>query len=164
MKSGLSFSEDKNILLNSYVVIFNNPVYVDKNNKFRLIARLPGYAISKDGIIIDIRKGLIINRPTENKVDNFTYERISLYDQATSSTRSYLIHRLVATTWLENEDYFRYPVVNHKDRNRANYHVDNLEWISYSANARHTLTSVVNTLNDISYNSKFTIKNIETKV
>ena len=162
MKSGLSFSEDKNILLNSYVVIFNNPVYVDKNNKFRLIARLPGYAISKDGTIIDIRKGIIINRPTENKVDNFTYERISLYDQATSSTRSYLIHRLVATTWLENEDYFRYPVVNNKDRNRANYHVDNLEWISYSANARHTLTSVVNTLNDISYNSKFTIKNIET--
>ena len=52
MKSGLSFSEDKNILLNSYVVIFNNPVYIDKNKEFRLIARYPNYAISKDGTII----------------------------------------------------------------------------------------------------------------
>lgn len=162
MKSGLKMPEHAFIALNSHVVTFTNPVYVDSDKKYRLIARFPGYAISKDGTIIDIRKGTIINRPQENKVDIFTYERISLYDQATSTTRSYLIHRLVAITWLENEDYFRYPIVNHKDKNRANYHVDNLEWVSYSSNARHALSTVINPLNDIGYTSKFTIKNIET--
>lgn len=45
------------------------------------------------------------------------------------------IHRLVATRFLvcPNETY----VVNHKDGNKINNHVENLEWISQSENVKH---------------------------
>lgn len=44
-------------------------------------------------------------------------------------------HRLVAEYFLDNPDDL--PQVNHKDCNKANNHVDNLEWTSRGANIRH---------------------------
>lgn len=42
------------------------------------------------------------------------------------------IHRLVALAFLDNS--IGYPVVNHKDENKVNNCVDNLEWCSVSYN------------------------------
>jgi hypothetical protein len=52
----------------------------------------------------------------------------------TKSKRDY-IHRLVAKHFLDNPDNL--PQVNHKDCNKSNNHVDNLEWISGSDNIKH---------------------------
>ena len=160
--NGLKFSNINTSILNLYIVTFKNPVYVDKDKKFRLIARYPDYAISKDGTIIEVRTNKIINLGIIGPDNRFEYSSVGLYNNAIGKTSNVPIHRLVAITWIENDDYFRYPIVNHKDRNRANYHVDNLEWVSQSANTRHALVPELKPLNDISYNSKFTIKNIET--
>ena len=161
-KSGFALSSTNNNIYNSYVVNFKNPVYIDKNKEFRLIARYPNYAISKDGTIIEVRTNKIINIGATDKVDRFDYRYVQLYHDAFDKMTKVPIHRLVAVTWIENDDYFRYPIVNHKDRNRANYHVDNLEWVSQSANTRHALTPELNPLNDLSYVSRFSIKNVDT--
>jgi hypothetical protein len=50
--------------------------------------------------------------------------------------KDYLVHRLVALTYLENPDNF--PQVNHKDRNKLNNNITNLEWINASDNISHT--------------------------
>ena len=42
---------------------------------------------------------------------------------------------MVAETFLSNPDNL--PQVNHKDCDKANNHVDNLEWISCSNNGKH---------------------------
>lgn len=42
------------------------------------------------------------------------------------------IHRLVAQTFIPNPN--NYPIVNHKDENKQNNNVDNLEWCDYSYN------------------------------
>jgi len=47
------------------------------------------------------------------------------------------MHTLVATLFLENPN--NYKEVNHKDGDKQNNHVDNLEWISHSDNMIHAI-------------------------
>lgn len=49
------------------------------------------------------------------------------------------VHRVVARHFLENPE--SYSQVNHKDCNKSNNHVDNLEWISPSENINHSHAS-----------------------
>lgn len=51
------------------------------------------------------------------------------------SQREY-IHRLMAMMFLENPENL--PQVNHKDCNKANNHISNLEWSSNSENIEHS--------------------------
>lgn len=52
-------------------------------------------------------------------------------------TKSYLVHRLVAVAFLENESVK--PYVNHIDGNRANNNVNNLEWVTPEENTYHAI-------------------------
>jgi hypothetical protein len=52
---------------------------------------------------------------------------------------NYYIHRLVSQTYLDNQ--LNLPEVNHKDFNRSNNSVSNLEWVTRKQNTKH---SVVN--------------------
>lgn len=47
-----------------------------------------------------------------------------------------LVHRLVAEAFLDNPDNL--PVVDHKDGDPSNNHVDNLRWVSYGTNNNNT--------------------------
>lgn len=51
-----------------------------------------------------------------------------------------LLHRLVAETFIPNPD--GKPCINHKDGNRKNNHVTNLEWATHSENNKDRWTRV----------------------
>ena len=60
------------------------------------------------------------------------YRFVNLYINNSTPKMNRLIHRMVAQTFLENPK--NNPLVNHKDTNILNNHVDNLEWVTYKEN------------------------------
>jgi hypothetical protein len=61
------------------------------------------------------------------------YFKVNLYGETVK--KSILVHRLVAQAFLPNLD--NKPCVNHKDGNKANNSVENLEWCTISENHKH---------------------------
>lgn len=53
------------------------------------------------------------------------------------------VHRLVAETFIPNPN--KLPQVNHKDGNKLNNHISNLEWCDSTHNNRHALATGLRT-------------------
>lgn len=65
----------------------------------------------------------------------YGYEMVWLKKQG--ARKKFRVHRLVALVHLEVPDDPCIDEVNHKDKNRTNNHVDNLEWLSHIDNCAH---------------------------
>jgi len=65
--------------------------------------------------------------------DRYGYWSVTLYNK--KGSRKYLVHRLVAKTFIPNPLYK--PYVNHIDGVRKNNNVKNLEWVTPKENSRH---------------------------
>lgn len=83
----------------------------------------------KDGRV-RVQKGRIL-KPG----NNVGYARVNLVKNG--KVFPALVHRLVAKAFIPNPD--KLPFINHKDFNRRNNSVDNLEWCSPLENHQHTL-------------------------
>lgn len=65
---------------------------------------------------------------------NHGYARVNLsFGQKSTKFR---VHRLVAEAFIDNP--LAKPFVNHKDGNKLNNHISNLEWCTSSENERHS--------------------------
>lgn len=75
------------------------------------------YEISNKG---RVRKGDKLMKPYNRK--GYLHVKLS----ANGRAKEYKIHRLVAINFIDNKEDL--PFVNHKDENKQNNNVDNLEW------------------------------------
>lgn len=66
----------------------------------------------------------------KQQLDKHGYKRVRLYKDGKAKTL--LVHRLVTIAFLPNPNNL--PMVNHKDENKTNNNVDNLEWCTVSYN------------------------------
>lgn len=97
------------------------------------IVGFPDYRISTDGKIYSYKrfdKGKVVPVHTQNN----GYLFVPLWRDGKQYNRT--IHRLVASHFIPNPEKF--PVVNHKDNNKRNNLISNLEWCTQQYNVRQS--------------------------
>lgn len=88
------------------------------------------YEISNNGIVRNINTKYIYKQFNRNG-----YYTVNL--NSDNIRKHFSIHRLVAQTFIDNPN--NYEIVNHKDGNKLNNNVENLEWCTYKQNTKHAL-------------------------
>ena len=119
-----------------------------KNNRIYRCLTINDYEITKNGEIINKHTGRIVKPQPNGK----GYLRISI------GKKLMFVHRLVAEKYIPNPDNL--PQVNHKDGNKVNNCVDNLEWVSNSVNRKHAVQSGLHIHGEKCPWSKLTLENV----
>lgn len=94
----------------------------------RLAYEIKNPSPKANGSILKFKEHLL----TPRKVTH-GYLSVILYKKG--KPKNYKIHRLVAEAFIPNPD--RLSEVNHKDENKMNNHIDNLEWVTHKENANY---------------------------
>jgi len=98
------------------------------------IKELERYEIYKDGTIIN----LIRNKPVKFSQDVKGYMKARLHSNLSKhkdGRKPFRLHRIIARAFLD--DWAENLQVNHKDGNKLNNHIDNLEMMTPSQNVYH---------------------------
>lgn len=92
---------------------------------------ITGYRIYNTGVVTNNLREL------KQETDHRGYNRVSF--SVRGYTFHYLVHRLVALAFIPNPENKR--EVNHKNGNKSNNHVDNLEWVTRQENINHAINT-----------------------
>ena len=102
-----------------------------------------GYKISNQGRVKN-SQGKILGGSTHK--DSYRF--------VTIKGKQIPIHRIVAENFIENK--YDKPFVNHKDGNKMNNSVDNLEWVTQQENIQHSYKNKLQPSKVKTYKGKFT--------
>ena len=102
------------------------------------IPEAPNYYIYSNGKIWSSNR----NKFLISVIMSNGYHGISLYNNGIQLQR--LVHRLVAKAFISNPE--NKPQVNHKDNNKLNNHISNLEWVTCSENHLHAYANGKSTM------------------
>ena len=91
-----------------------------------------GYLVNENGDVISMKhKEPILLSPFLRH----GYERVTLWENGKKFNVS--VHRLVAMAFIDNPDPNTYTEINHKDENKTNNNVNNLEWCTHIYNLNY---------------------------
>ena len=114
-------------------------ITIFENKQFYLLQGYEGlYSVSKDGFILSHEKempngGIKAKRILKPSLSKSGYLTVRLSKNGVGITKT--LHRLVLSNFIDNIDNL--PQINHKDGNKLNNKIDNLEWCSASHNTKH---------------------------
>lgn len=95
------------------------------DSEWLIISDHPNYEVSSTGDVRNRKTGRILSK----RVNNAGYARASL------DGKECKVHRLVALAFIPNPN--GYSEINHKDGDKLNNVVDNLEWTTRGKNIQH---------------------------
>lgn len=91
------------------------------------------YSVDTNGNIWSYH--IVYNKKEKRNLKLHIRDYITVSLRKDGKDKRYRVHRLVAEHFIPNPDNL--PQVNHKDGNKHNNNINNLEWISQSDNAKH---------------------------
>lgn len=103
---------------------------MEKEAAWKICPMAPFFEVSAYGDVRSITRKRIL-KPCDNGHGYVYVTKVF----SGNKKKHYYVHRLVAATYLENSNNL--PVVNHKDGNKKNNSVTNLEWCTTSYNHIH---------------------------
>ena len=113
----------------------------------------PDYTFTEDGQIYSH-----ISKKFLRQCDDKDGYKICAIKQKNGQRVTKRVHRIIASTYIDNPDCK--PIVNHKDGNKANNHISNLEWVTAKENRRHAIhTGLFDDKAESNPNSK--LKNVD---
>lgn len=101
--------------------------------EFKQIEGYNGYYINSQGIILSCNVGTIL-RQIRPQIHNSGYYTVKLV-KSNGDKKHEFVHRLVAKAFLPNDENL--SDVNHKDLDKLNNNLENLEWCSRQNNLKH---------------------------
>jgi len=97
------------------------------------------YLVSENGDVWSTKRGRFLT-----KSYNKGYEKIIIKVDGVYHNK--LVHRLVGLAFIPNPE--NKPQINHKDGNKSNNHVSNLEWCTQSENNKHAFENGLMAITD----------------
>jgi hypothetical protein len=94
------------------------------------------YEIDKEGNIFSLKR----NKYIKPIIQKSGYKYIHLCKNGKS--KSFLLHRLIGIHFISNPKNL--PEINHKDGNKLNNLINNLEWVTRSENQKHAYLNKLN--------------------
>ncbi len=92
------------------------------------------YYVSSDGRVYS----LFTNKVLKPAIDRYGYYKVTL--TVNNKLKYITVHRLVASAFIPNPNNL--PQVNHKDENKLNNNVENLEWCDAKYNSNYGTRSI----------------------
>lgn len=105
------------------------------------------YDISNLGRVYSKRRKKILTQTPSYQEKRRGYNQVCLFG-SDNKKHTKLVHRLVAETFIENLDPEYLVQVNHKNGDKTDNRVDNLEWSSVSQNTSHAFYNNLNEYQD----------------
>jgi len=100
--------------------------------EFYTIPTHPDYCISRGGILLSLKSGSRWHLKQKKQWSNTDGYMMCKVDGKVLS-----LHRLLAQTFIPNPHNL--ATVNHKDGNKLNNKIENLEWVSIEDNLKHAM-------------------------
>ena len=109
------------------IVVINENLHTEETlEEWKIFPDNAKYLVSNKGYIKNIKS---------DKIFNGSLDKISGYMRTAINKETFSIHYMVAKTFLSNPN--NKPTVNHKNKDRTNNCVDNLEWATYAEQNEH---------------------------
>jgi len=125
------------------VMYFTNPILY--KNGFRIIPGFTNFAINKNGKVISLYK----NKDLEMSIrlNPYGYPCVNIRDPDKNRWRPVCTHLLMAKAFIYNSDISNKIYVNHKNGNKLDNRIINLEWVTPRENNNHAFISNLRTDN-----------------